>query len=89
MATDFIPFKSIGLCFSGGGYRATFFSLGVLAYLDRIKYQDNSLLENVEAISSVSGGTILGVAYSKAAQENEFNSIILNDPSSSSAISTV
>ena len=75
MATDFIPFKSIGLCFSGGGYRATFFSLGVLAYLDRIKYQDNSLLENVEAISSVSGGTILGVAYSKAAQENEFSFI--------------
>lgn len=63
---QFNPFDSIGLCFSGGGYRATFFSLGVLSYLDNIKYGDNSLLDNVEAISTVSGGTLVGVAYSKA-----------------------
>lgn len=25
------PFESIGLCFSGGGYRASAFSLGILS----------------------------------------------------------
>ena len=70
MAADFIPFKSIGLCFSGGGFRATFFSLGVLSYLDKIEFNNKTLLKNVEAISTVSGGTLLGVAYAKAAQED-------------------
>lgn len=69
----FTPFESIGLCFSGGGYRATFFALGVVSYLNKIKYKEVSLLENVEAISTVSGGTLLGVAYAKAAQEPDFN----------------
>ena len=73
MADDFKPFESIGLCFSGGGYRATFFALGVVSYLNKIKYKETSLLENVEAISTVSGGTLLGVAYSKAAQEPNFD----------------
>ncbi|SNR35210.1 patatin-like phospholipase family protein [Lutibacter flavus] len=73
MEDDFKPFKSIGLCFSGGGYRATFFALGVVSYLNKINYKESSLLENVEAISTVSGGTLLGVAYSKAAQEPDFN----------------
>jgi hypothetical protein len=73
MADSFKPFKSIGLCFSGGGYRATFFALGVVSYLNKIKYKESSLLENVEAISTVSGGTLLGVAYAKAAQMADFN----------------
>jgi len=72
MEEDFKPFESIGLCFSGGGYRATFFALGVVSYLNKIKFKENSLLENVEAISTVSGGTLLGVAYSKAAKESDF-----------------
>jgi len=72
MEEDFKPFESIGLCFSGGGYRATFFALGVVSYLNKIKFKENSLLENVEAISTVSGGTLLGVAYSKAAKEPDF-----------------
>ena len=60
-------FNSIGLCFSGGGYRAAAFSLGVLSYLNKLKYNNSSLLEKVEAISTVSGGTITGAyyAYSK------------------------
>ncbi|MEM6687436.1 MAG: patatin-like phospholipase family protein [Bacteroidota bacterium] len=70
---DFIPFQNIGLCFSGGGYRATFFSLGVVSYYNRIKYQDKPLLDNVEAISTVSGGTLFGVAYAKASQAPDFN----------------
>ncbi|WP_430408406.1 patatin-like phospholipase family protein [Kordia sp.] len=73
MQEDFIPFRSIGLCFSGGGYRATFFSLGVVSYLEKIQYQNKSLLKNVEAISTVSGGTLFGVAYSKAAQKDDFD----------------
>ncbi|EDP95882.1 patatin-like phospholipase family protein [Kordia algicida OT-1] len=73
MNEDFIPFKSIGLCFSGGGYRATFFSLGVVSYYDKIQYKEKSLLENVEAISTVSGGTLFGVPFSKASQQKGFN----------------
>ena len=48
MENDFKPFESIGLCFSGGGYRATFFGLGVISYLDKIKYKESALLNNVE-----------------------------------------
>ena len=73
MLDNFKPFNSIGLCFSGGGYRATFFALGVVSYLNKIKYKEKALLENVEAISTVSGGTLLGVAYAKAAQEPDFD----------------
>ncbi|AXG71263.1 patatin-like phospholipase [Kordia sp. SMS9] len=73
MSKDFIPFKSIGLCFSGGGYRATFFSLGVVSYLHKIQYQGSALINNVEAVSTVSGGTLFGVAYSKAVQDPNFD----------------
>ncbi|MEN8185521.1 MAG: patatin-like phospholipase family protein [Bacteroidota bacterium] len=72
MENNFEPFGSIGLCFSGGGYRATFFSLGVVSYLNRIQLRNKSLLDNVEAISTVSGGTLLGVAFAKATQETDF-----------------
>ena len=73
MKNNFKPFESIGLCFSGGGYRATFFGLGAISYLNKIKYQESTLLNNVEAISTVSGGTLLGMAYAKATQEPDFN----------------
>ncbi|MBC8754987.1 patatin-like phospholipase family protein [Kordia sp. YSTF-M3] len=72
MQEDFIPFESIGLCFSGGGYRATFFSLGVVSYLEKIQYKNAALVKKVEAISTVSGGTLFGVAYSKAAIKNDY-----------------
>ncbi|MBX2828615.1 MAG: patatin-like phospholipase family protein [Flavobacteriaceae bacterium] len=71
--SNFIPFDGIGLCFSGGGYRATFFALGVISYLNRIEYEGNPLLNRARAVSSVSGGTLLAVAYSKAAQSPDFN----------------
>ena len=66
------PFESIGLCFSGGGYRATFFSLGVISYLNRIQFKEKPLLDKVEAISTVSGGSLMGVAYAKAVQDTNF-----------------
>ena len=57
------PFSSIGLCFSGGGYRAAAFSLGVLSYMNRTQYNGVPLLEKVEALSTVSGGTIILIIF--------------------------
>ena len=73
MANNFKPFESIGLCFSGGGYRATFFALGVLSYLDNVTFKNKSLLKSVKAISTVSGGTLTGVGYAKAVQERGYD----------------
>ncbi len=73
MDDDFTPFENIGLCFSGGGYRATFFSFGVISYLNRITFNEKPLLEKVKAMSSVSGGTLLAVAYAKEVQSSDFD----------------
>lgn len=72
MPPSFQPFNTIGLCFSGGGYRATFFALGVVSYLEHIQYKGKPLLESVSALSTVSGGTLLGVAYARAVQESDY-----------------
>lgn len=48
----------IGLALSGGGFRAAFFHVGVLARLAEI-----GVLPKVEVISTVSGGSIIGAAY--------------------------
>ncbi|WP_297324993.1 tetratricopeptide repeat-containing protein [Nitrosomonas sp.] len=48
----------VGLALSGGGFRASFFHLGVLARLAEM-----DALRNVEALSTVSGGSILGAHY--------------------------
>lgn len=50
--------ESIGVCLSGGGFRAAAFHLGTLAYLHRV-----GLLPNVKLISTVSGGTFTGAKY--------------------------
>lgn len=59
---QFSPFQSIALCFSGGGFRAAAFSLGVLSYLNKVKIKsaegEASLLSHVNFIASASGGTI-------------------------------
>lgn len=47
----------LGLALSGGGFRAAFFHLGVLARL-----AERGLLRKVEVISTVSGGSIVGAA---------------------------
>ncbi|PCJ94779.1 MAG: hypothetical protein COA50_10320 [Flavobacteriaceae bacterium] len=79
MPEKFSPFKNIGLCFSGGGYRATFYSLGIVSYLNHVQFKGKPLLENVTALSSVSGGTLLAVAYAKAAQDlkHDFNTFYM------------
>ena len=64
----FSPFQSIALCFSGGGFRAAAFSLGVLSYLNKVKMTDEggetSLLSHVTFIASASGGSITNLLYS-------------------------
>ena len=48
---------SIGLCLSGGGFRASFYALGALRYL-----AEAGLLERLVAVSAVSGGSIAAAA---------------------------
>jgi predicted acylesterase/phospholipase RssA len=49
------PFKGkIVLCLSGGGFRATFFHLGMFRWL-----REHGLTEQISAVYSVSGGSIL------------------------------
>ncbi|MGC7093174.1 patatin-like phospholipase family protein [Amycolatopsis lurida] len=62
MSTD-----SIGLCLSGGGYRAMLFHTGALWRLNEL-----GVLSRLDVISSVSGGSIAAGALAKAWPELEF-----------------
>jgi predicted acylesterase/phospholipase RssA len=48
----------LGLALSGGGFRASFFHIGVLAALAEF-----DLLRHIEVLSCVSGGSIIGAHY--------------------------
>src|SRR5919109_4885068 len=48
----------LGLALTGGGFRAAFFHVGVLAQLAQF-----GLLRRVEVLSTVSGGSIVGALY--------------------------
>jgi NTE family protein len=50
--------RKAGLALSGGGFRASFFHVGVLARLAELE-----ILPKVEVISTVSGGSIVGALY--------------------------
>jgi NTE family protein len=52
------PQPALGLALSGGGFRAAFFHVGVLARLAEL-----GLLRHVTLISTVSGGSIAGALY--------------------------
>jgi predicted acylesterase/phospholipase RssA len=68
-------FENIAITFSGGGYRASSFGLGVLSYLKQVQFKDNTLLEQVKGLSTVSGGTLMGATYAcYAAKEARFES---------------
>jgi predicted acylesterase/phospholipase RssA len=59
------------LALSGGGFRATFFHLGVIAFLRRSDY-----LKNIKTISAVSGGSVIAAHLklnwqSYAGQDND------------------
>ena len=51
-------FGKVGLALSGGGFRASFFHIGVLAKLAEL-----DVLQHVEVLSCVSGGSIVGAHY--------------------------
>ena len=57
------PLNNLAISFSGGGFRATAYNLGVLSYLNQLQFNNDSLLKNVVMISTISGGTITGVKY--------------------------
>ncbi|MES1161143.1 MAG: patatin-like phospholipase family protein, partial [Bacteroidota bacterium] len=64
------PFGKIAMALSGGGFRAASFSIGAMSYLRRVQYgEGRSLLDNVEFISSASGGTFPGILYSAYAKK--------------------
>jgi NTE family protein len=50
--------KKIGLALSGGGYRAAAYHIGTLRALNRL-----GILDKVDVISSVSGGSITAACY--------------------------
>ncbi len=50
--------RRLGLALSGGGFRASFYHIGVLARMAEL-----GMLRQVESISTVSGGSIVGAAY--------------------------
>jgi len=56
-------FENIALSFSGGGYRASAFGLGVLSYFKQVEFKGKPLLEHIKGLSSVSGGTLTGATY--------------------------
>ena len=60
------PLGPIALSLSGGGYRAAGFHLGVLDLLHRL-----DLLQDVSALSTVSGGTFTGIRYALSQTEAE------------------
>src|SRR5438045_1299230 len=53
----------IGICLSGGGFRASFYALGVMRYL-----AEAALLNDTVAISAVSGGAIAAAAVADRAE---------------------
>jgi predicted acylesterase/phospholipase RssA len=57
-ALDRAEFGKVGLALSGGGFRASLFHIGVLAYL-----AERDALRGVEVLSCVSGGSIVGAHY--------------------------
>lgn len=63
------PRKGMGLCLSGGGYRAMLFHLGAI-----IRLNEAGILQRLKRISSVSGGSItaglLGFKWKRLAFQN-------------------
>lgn len=54
----------VALSLSGGGFRAAMFHLGTLHYLHNLKYPNGEcFLDNINTISTISGGTITGLWY--------------------------
>ena len=63
------PFAKIVTSMSDNGYRASAFHLGTLSYLNRLRYEDRPLLDNLKMISTVSGDSIAGIIYTIKKQQ--------------------
>lgn len=59
------PAARVAVSLSGGGYRAALFHAGVLSELDRLGVR-------IQAISSVSGGSIIGSFYAVGGRPSDF-----------------
>jgi len=71
---------SIGMSFSGGGFRAATYGLGALSLLNSIKLEDGrTLLDCVVVLSSVSGGTIPAMRYMLARARGEDVGIMVEE----------
>ena len=57
-AASSVVIGKVGLALSGGGFRASFYHLGVLARLAEL-----DVLRHVDVLSCVSGGSIVGACY--------------------------
>ncbi|RYY52705.1 MAG: patatin-like phospholipase family protein [Chitinophagaceae bacterium] len=68
------PANEIGLSLSGGGYRATAFHLGTLR-----KLQSLGILQKVDVISTISGGSITGAYYALHKDDFDYFSSSLYD----------
>lgn len=70
------PDKGVGICMSGGGYRAMLFHLGSLLRLYEFEYLSGTGIKdkygNLERISSVSGGSVTSAALGQS-WNNVFN----------------
>ena len=65
------PFQNLAISMSGGGYRATGFHLGSMAYLSKLDWDGTSLLDRIRVISSVSGGTFTAVHYAACIKQGK------------------
>lgn len=81
------PSPGIGICVSGGGYRAMLFHLGAF-----LRLYELGLLEKANRISSVSGGSItsakIGLEWSKLKTRDDFLSFVV-EPIRSVAATTI
>lgn len=63
------PFEHIALAFSGGGFRAAAYALGVMSYLNEVEVisedsdTNKKMLEHVTYLSSASGGSFATTLY--------------------------
>jgi len=76
---------NVGVCLSGGGSRALSAGMGHLRALDHLRLSpgEPSLLSQVKAISTVSGGSWLGVSYdylTHATSDADFLNAYVADP---------
>src|SRR5712692_5994173 len=62
------PTEKIGLCLSGGGYRAMLFHLGALWRLNEL-----AMIQGLDRVSSVSGGSITAAVLGMNWPRLEFN----------------